>query len=80
MLRQQKVKEALYLFLLQKREENELSQAFTAYNTRIVAPPHGSMLPMSPVRKNILMVAGAFGLLISVVFMFIWVKLNFRVL
>ena len=42
--RQQKVKEALYLFLLQKREENELSQAFTAYNTRIVTPPHGSML------------------------------------
>ena len=26
------------LFLLQKREENELSQAFTAYNTRIVTP------------------------------------------
>ena len=37
--RQQKVKESLYLFLLQKREENELSQAFTAYNTRIIAPP-----------------------------------------
>ena len=39
--RQQKVKEALYLFLLQKREENELSQAFTAYNTRIITPPMG---------------------------------------
>ena len=34
--RQQKVKESLYLYLLQKREENELSQAFTAYNTRII--------------------------------------------
>ncbi|WP_304510884.1 GumC family protein, partial [Duncaniella muris] len=37
--RQQKVKESLYLFLLQKREENELSQAFTAYNTRVVNKP-----------------------------------------
>ena len=34
--RQQKVKESLYLFLLQKREENQLSQAFTAYNTRVI--------------------------------------------
>ena len=39
--RQQKVKEALYLFLLQKREENELSKAFTAYNTRVITPPTG---------------------------------------
>ena len=77
--RQQKVKEALYLFLLQKREENELSQAFTAYNTRIVAPPHGSMLPMSPVRKNILMVACALGLLIPVVIIFICENMNTRV-
>lgn len=77
--RQQKVKEALYLFLLQKREENELSQAFTAYNTRIVTPPQGSMLPVSPVRKNILMVAFALGLLIPVVIIFIRENLNTRV-
>lgn len=77
--RQQKVKEALYLFLLQKREENELSQAFTAYNTRIVTPPHGSMLPTSPVRKNILMVAFALGLLIPVVIIFMRENMNTRV-
>ena len=77
--RQQKVKEALYLFLLQKREENELSQAFTAYNTRIVTPPHGSMLPTSPVRKNILMVAFALGLLIPVVILFMRENMNTRV-
>lgn len=65
--RQQKVKESLYLYLLQKREENELSQAFTAYNTRVITQPSGSMLPTAPVSKNILLVAFALGLLIPVV-------------
>jgi capsular exopolysaccharide synthesis family protein len=74
--RQQKVKEALYLFLLQKREDNELSQAFTAYNTRIITPPSGSMLPTAPVRKNILLVAFALGLLIPVVIIFIRENMN----
>ena len=69
--RQQKVKESLYLYLLQKREENELSQAFTAYNTRIISQPDGSMLPTAPVKKNILLVAFALGLLIPVVIIFI---------
>ncbi len=62
--RQQKVKESLYLFLLQKREENELSQAFTAYNTRVVAQPNGSGAPVSPNRKMILLVALLLGLAI----------------
>lgn len=77
--RQQKVKEALYLFLLQKREENELSQAFTAYNTRIVTPPHGSMIPTAPVKNNILLVAFALGLLIPVVIIFMCENMNTRV-
>lgn len=68
--RQQKVKESLYLYLLQKREENELSQAFTAYNTRIINMPDGSMAPVAPVKKNILLVAFALGLLIPVVIIF----------
>ena len=60
--RQQSVKEALYLFLLQKREENELSQAFTAYNTRIIDPPTGPMLPISPARRSALLLALMIGL------------------
>lgn len=60
--RQQKVKEALYLFLLQKREENELSQAFTAYNSRIITPPNGSNAPTAPVRNTILLIAVFIGL------------------
>ena len=77
--RQQKVKEALYLFLLQKREENELSQAFTAYNTRIVTPPHGSLNPTAPIKKNILLVAFAVGLLIPIIIVFMRETMNTRV-
>lgn len=62
--RQQKVKESLYLFLLQKREENELSQAFTAYNTRIVNRPGPSGIPPTPNRRNILAMAFLIGLAI----------------
>lgn len=62
--RQQKVKESLYLFLLQKREENELSQAFTAYNTRTIAEPWGSNRPISPNRNRILLIAFAIALAI----------------
>lgn len=77
--RQQKVKESLYLFLLQKREENELSQAFTAYNTRVITPPTGSMIPTAPVKKNILFVGFALGLLIPIVIIFLQETLNTRI-
>jgi len=65
--RQQKVKEALYLFLLQKREENELSQAFSAYNNQMITLPTGKLEATSPIKKNILMVAVLLGLLIPAV-------------
>lgn len=60
--RQQKVKEALYLFLLQKREENELSKAFTAWNTRVVQPPMGSDNPSSPKKSMVMLIALALGI------------------
>lgn len=66
--RQQKVKESLYLFLLQKREENELSQAFTAYNTRIIAEPWGSGAPTSPDQNRILLMAFAIALALPAAF------------
>ena len=69
--RQQKVKESLYLFLLQTREENELSQAFTAYNTQLVEPPHGSWTPVEPVPRNIYLLAFVLGLAVPAVFLFL---------
>lgn len=77
--RQQKVKEELYLYLLQKREENELSQAFTAYNTRMITAPRGSALPTAPNKKNILLVALALGLLVPAVIIFMQENMNTKV-
>lgn len=73
--RQQKVKESLYLYLLQKREENELSQAFTAYNSRIVSPPQ-TYGPVSPIASRTYMIALVLGLLIPAVLLFLMELLN----
>ncbi len=78
--RQQKIKESLYLFLLQKREENQLSQAFTAYNNRVIAPPYGSSTPVSPMRNDILLVAFALGLFIPMFIIIIKENMNTKVL
>lgn len=77
--RQQKVKEALYLFLLQKREENELSQAFTAYNTQLLDPPHGSNLPTEPQSKKSLALALILGLAIPAGIIFLHESSNTKV-
>ncbi len=77
--RQQKVKEALYLFLLQKREENELSQAFTAYNTRVITPPGGSVSPTAPIKRNILLAAFVLGVFIPAIILFMKEKMNTKI-
>jgi capsular exopolysaccharide family len=77
--RQQKVKEELYLYLLQKREENELSQAFTAYNTRVITAPRGSSAPTAPRKMNILLIAFALGLLVPAGIIYLLESMNTRV-
>jgi tyrosine-protein kinase Etk/Wzc len=62
--RQQKVKEELYTFLLQKREENQLSKAFTAYNTKMLNPPSGKNTPTKPLKSTIFLIAVFIALLI----------------
>lgn len=77
--RQQKVKEQLYLFLLQKREENQLSKAYTAYNTKLLNPPSGSRVPTSPVKINVLIIAMVLGLLFPMLVLFIVNNMNTKV-
>lgn len=77
--RQQKVKENLYLFLLQKREENELNRAFTAYNTEVIARPYGENAPVSPRKVLIVAFAFMFGLCLPFGYTFVYEMLNTRV-
>lgn len=77
--RQQKVKESLYIFLLQKREENELSQAFTAYNTRIITNPTGPSSPTAPNTRQILLIALLLGLLIPLGVQYLMMVLDTKV-
>ena len=77
--RQQKVKEALYIYLLQKREENELSKTYTAWNTRIIQPPTGSDAPSSPRKSIILLAALAIGIFIPTGLLFLRETLNHTV-
>lgn len=60
--RQQKIKEALYLFLLNKREENALSQAMADNNACVIDGAEGSNAPISPNRNRILLL----GLLVGI--------------
>lgn len=74
--RDQKVKESLYLYLLQKKEENEISMTYTPVPTQIVDMPHGSDFPTFPNKRGILLAALLIGLLLPAVVLFVMVSLN----
>lgn len=62
--RQQQIVEALYLFLLQKREENEITNAATPSPIKVVDYAYSNNSPISPNRESVYLMATAAGLLI----------------
>ena len=74
--RQQAVKEALYLFLLQKREENELTQKFSADNIRVITPPVGSLKPVAPRKALIIIIALIIGLGVPLIVLYFLETMN----
>ena len=79
LLRQQKVKNVLYLFLLQKLEETELSKEFSASNNRILLYPSGSNTPVEPMQKPTIMMALTLGFLLPLIVIFLFVITNRKV-
>lgn len=62
--RQQNIKEQLYLFLLNKREENALAQSMVENNARVMDPAEGSSLHVAPNRNKMLLMGILVGLFI----------------
>ena len=62
--RQQGVKDALYLYLLEKREEAEISTVALAPNAKIIDKAFSSNVPVAPKKGVILLAALVFGLAI----------------
>ena len=62
--RQQLIKDKLYVFLLEKREENSLNKTLTVPRAIIMDIPDTSGIPVSPKKKNILLIALFLGVCI----------------
>ena len=77
--RKQKVQESLYVYLLQKREENELSQSFVSVNTRVLKKPSGPKTPTYPNPARTYILAFVVGLAIPVGTIYVRAKSNTKV-
>ena len=69
--RDKSTKEGLYLFLLQKREEEVLSLATPVSSTRIVSYPQAGKFPISPNKKILYLTGLLFGFLVPFSMIFI---------
>lgn len=78
-VRQQKIKESLYLYLLNKREENALNLAITESNAKIVEEARGDDIPISPSMMMYLIISAILGILIPVGVLFVVSLLDSKV-
>ena len=77
--RQKGIKEQLYLFLLNRREENALSQAMVDNNAKLIDSAEGPGSPISPNRPQLLLLGGLIGFAIPTVFFLFILFMDTRV-
>ena len=68
--REQKTKEEMYLYLLQKKQENELQYAINESNCRIVDPAIGQAEPVAPKKMTAVLIALLIGLAIPALWLY----------
>lgn len=74
--RQQSIKEELYLYLLQKREETALAYASTVTDSRLIDAPISSFNPIKPRKALIWLGAGAAGIALPIILINLLFLLN----
>ena len=77
--RQQGIKEALYSYLLQKREESAIALASAISNVRIIDPAMGGGAPVKPNSQNIYLIGLLLGIILPVSIIFAKDQLNDKV-
>ncbi|MEG1699752.1 MAG: polysaccharide biosynthesis tyrosine autokinase [Alistipes sp.] len=75
-MRQQKIKEELFLYLLNKQEETQLNYAVAESSARIIDTAYGSNVPVSPKRMIILGIAAMTGLAVPFLLLYLIGMLN----
>jgi tyrosine-protein kinase Etk/Wzc len=78
--RQQGIKEKLYLFLLQKKEEAAITRASATGNSSALDPATSSWAPVSPNSSNIYRLAFLVGILLPVALIYLKDLLNDKVI
>ncbi|MBO7182913.1 MAG: P-loop NTPase, partial [Bacteroidales bacterium] len=77
--RQQEIKAALYITLLQKREENAITLSATANNGRIIAEAMADTNPVEPNSMMIMLVALMLGLCAPIAILYLRDLLKFKI-
>lgn len=77
--REQSVKQALYLFLLQKKEETAITKASNIPNAAVIETPKSEYLPYFPQKSLVMGASLIIGLLIPAGFLLIREKLTTRI-
>ena len=77
--RQQTIKESLYMFLLNRREENALTQAMVDNNARVIDEAESTWMPISPNRNKLWLLGILMGLAIPALILIARLFLDTRV-
>lgn len=78
-LRQQRIKESLYVVLLEKKEEANLSLAVTAPSAKVIEDPLAGKLPIAPNKMLVMLVAVLVGLAVPLIIFLLKENLNYKI-